>query len=65
MSKKTLFSTPLLSVFLLLSLSLYGENPVSTPLSVYLTWQQDPTTTMTIQWITDHEDEGNRIDFQK
>lgn len=35
------------------------------PISVYLTWQKDPTTTMTVQWITDNRQRSNDLYFQK
>src|SRR5207245_1327614 len=34
-------------------------------LSVYLTWQKDPTTTMTIQWITDQNKTSDDVYYQK
>ncbi|MFA9478108.1 fibronectin type III domain-containing protein [Phycisphaerales bacterium AB-hyl4] len=36
---------------------LVASEPVQTPLALYLTWQQDPTTTMTILWHTEDEDD--------
>lgn len=35
------------------------------PVSVYLTWQQDPSTTMTISWITDKDRDDDVIEYQK
>lgn len=33
--------------------------------TLYLTWQQDPTTTMTFQWLSDPEDNRSQISYQK
>lgn len=33
--------------------------------TVYLTWQRDPTTTMTIQWISSPDDTSNQVSYRK
>ena len=33
--------------------------------AVYLTWQNDPTTTMTIHWLTDEKSANNRVEYRK
>ena len=38
----------------------HGEAP-SEPSGLFLTWQQDPTTTMTIDWHTGADDEGEAV----
>ncbi|NGX41803.1 MAG: hypothetical protein K940chlam7_00077 [Chlamydiae bacterium] len=35
------------------------------PIAVYLTWQHDPTTTMTIQWITEANKDEDQVYYQK
>lgn len=35
------------------------------PLAVYLTWEQDPTSTMTIQWLTADKETQNSVKFRK
>lgn len=37
----------------------------STPIAVYLSWVADPSSTMTIQWITDQNDTNNILFYQK
>src|SRR5258708_3447519 len=34
------------------------------PIAVYLTWKQDPTTTMTIQWITSKEELSDTLQYR-
>jgi len=34
------------------------------PEAIYLTWQNDPTTTMTVQWLTKNDDEIDEIEYQ-
>jgi acid phosphatase type 7 len=35
------------------------------PISVYLTWQRSPETTMTIQWVTDSHQSADFIEYKK
>ena len=35
------------------------------PPAVYLTWLQDPSTTMTVQWHTEHEGAESRIEYKE
>lgn len=49
----------LCSIFIVLS-SLCAEEPFA----VYLTWQKDPSTTMTIQWITSNEDTDDVVQYK-
>lgn len=47
---------------LLLPLALFaGESPEA----IWLTWQTDPATTMTIQWLTDGGDKNDHIDYRQ
>lgn len=32
---------------------------------VYLTWEDDPTTTMTIRWITSFKDRNDDVEYRK
>ncbi|HQR42628.1 MAG TPA: fibronectin type III domain-containing protein, partial [Gemmatales bacterium] len=44
---------------------LYPEDPTFVPTTLFLTWQRDPTTTMTIQWVgTQGETADTRIFFR-
>ncbi len=36
-----------------------------TPLAVYLTWQHDPTTTMTVRWISTKDQENDILEYKK
>jgi acid phosphatase type 7 len=36
----------------------------STPIAIYLTWKEDPTTTMVIQWITPNTDHSSTIQYK-
>ncbi len=38
----------------------FSEQPTFDPQALFLTWQRDPTTTMTIQWIGSREDGADR-----
>ena len=38
----------------------FAEKPSFDPTALFLTWQQDPTTTMTIQWIGDEQQAADR-----
>jgi hypothetical protein len=38
----------------------FAETPTFNPRALFLTWQRDPTTTMTIQWVGDNEDDGTK-----
>src|SRR3954469_17042207 len=40
-----------------------ADGPIAGPDSLFLTWQQDPTTTMTIQWIGAAASGENSIRF--
>ena len=37
-----------------------GKKPGFEPAALFLTWQRDPTTTMTIQWVGDQKDAADR-----
>lgn len=37
----------------------------ATPFAVYLTWQKDPTTTMTIQWICKKSSGASRVEYKE
>lgn len=50
--------------FLLLSLLWTFFAAAGEPEAVYLTWQNDPTSTMTIQWITKNDDETAEVEYQ-
>lgn len=39
-----------------------GEEPYD-PIAIYLTWQEDPTTTMTLQWISLKDDIEDNIEY--
>ncbi len=47
-------------LFLLFTTHLLAEEP-----SVYLTWKKDPTSTMTVMWITKNNDTNDAISYQK
>ncbi|MBA2728259.1 MAG: fibronectin type III domain-containing protein, partial [Parachlamydiaceae bacterium] len=53
--------------FLLIILAFCGEisgsPPPKEPFAVYLTWQRDPTTTMTVQWINPVDFAANEFEF--
>lgn len=34
------------------------------PEAIYLTWQEDPTSTMVINWITNTDDDNNKLDYK-
>jgi hypothetical protein len=38
----------------------FADQPIFTPKALFLTWQRDPTTTMTIQWVGSEADGANR-----
>ncbi len=40
------------------------EGLIDYPPALYLTWQRDPTTTMTIHWHTDHPDDPSVIQYR-
>ncbi len=48
--------------FLLFSGSLFAKSEEP---SVWLTWRDDPTTTMTVMWLTNKSESSNAIAFQK
>lgn len=56
----TIFLSFFLS-FVLWSACLFGVDP----LPVYLTWQKDPTTTMTIQWLSKPETKEGAVEYLK
>jgi hypothetical protein len=49
-----------LACFFLLS----GHAFAADPFAIYLSWQQDPTTTMTVQWISSLGEEGDAIELE-
>ena len=51
-------------VLLLLPVCSYAAGEYD-PVAVYLTWQRDPTTTMTVQWITEVNKTDDEIYYQK
>jgi hypothetical protein len=53
----------LLFSFLLFSFS--AAAGLYDPISVYLTWQRDPSTTMVVQWITGLDRTTDRIEYRK
>lgn len=50
-------------VFLFLFVTSYGFS--QEPICLYLTWQEDPSSTMTIQWLTSIEDKTSLIEYKK
>jgi acid phosphatase type 7 len=56
-----------LAVSLILFISnLFSEVPPDfNPHAIYLTWQQDPTKTMTIQWISNQDSADDEIEYKK
>jgi hypothetical protein len=38
----------------------FAEKPTFEPTALFLTWQRDPTTTMTVQWVGDEKDAADR-----
>ena len=38
----------------------FAAKPTFEPTALFLTWQRDPTTTMTVQWIGDEKDAADR-----
>src|SRR4051812_12206781 len=38
----------------------FAERPTFEPMALFLTWQRDPTTTMTVQWIGSESDGAKR-----
>jgi hypothetical protein len=38
----------------------FSETPTFNPRALFLTWQRDPTTTMTVQWVGDEQDGATR-----
>jgi hypothetical protein len=38
----------------------FAETPTFNPRALFLTWQHDPTTTMTVQWVGDEKDGATR-----
>src|SRR5688572_12320701 len=56
-------------IFLFLILTLpcgqgHAIDKPSDPIAIYLTWQHDPTSTMTVQWITDASQKDNTLFYQ-
>src|SRR4051812_22852294 len=59
------YKSILLLVILLTTICYADETPAFKPVALYLTWQKDPTTTMTIQWITGADETQDILDYQK
>src|ERR1700733_10541523 len=38
----------------------FAKEPIFEPTGLFLTWQRDPTTTMTIQWVGAEQDAASR-----
>jgi len=53
-----------ISLLLLYGSSLFSENKDNL-LAVYLTWQNDPLTTMTVQWITQSDCKSNALQYRE
>ncbi|MCE5318894.1 MAG: fibronectin type III domain-containing protein [Parachlamydia sp.] len=51
-----------LPVFLLWTAFVFGEYD---PVALYLTWQRQPDTTMTIQWISDKDRHEDLVEYQR
>jgi hypothetical protein len=59
-------SLALLSFFLCFHISCFSALPADyKPTALYLTWQRDPTSTMTIQWISPIADQEDVIEYRK
>ena len=52
-------------ILYIISFLLYCQIWAGEPVAIYLTWQRDPTTTMTIQWLSKKEDEQDIVCFHK
>ena len=52
------------TVFIAACAYAYAAEPSSDSPSIYLTWQRDPTTTMTIQWISTPDDTSSQVDYK-
>jgi hypothetical protein len=52
-------------IAILIPLFAFTAEKYTEPLSVYLTWQNDPTTTMTVQWITETNKESDKVFYRK
>lgn len=48
-------------ILLLLPLLVFADGPIA----IWLTWQQDPTTTMTIQWLTVADDTNDTVSYHR
>lgn len=44
---------------------LFAEEGVYDPIAVYLTWQHNPESTMTVQWITHSDRKKDTVEFQQ
>ncbi len=55
----------LLAAFLIASLLSWGLHSEENPSAVYLTWQRDPSTTMTVQWLTDNKNTSDDVFYRK
>lgn len=53
----------LVLLFLVLTPHIYGEE--YDPITVYLTWQRSPETTMSVQWITPPDRTDDEIEYRK
>jgi len=54
----------LIVVFLLSAMMPSAESEKYDPVALFLTWQQDPTTTMTIDWHTINEQRATVVDYR-
>lgn len=63
-SSKAIYARNLLWTTFLSWAALLTADPYDPPI-LYLTWQRDPTTTMTIQWITDDSVKINEIEYKR
>ena len=55
------FSVMMLTIIMVFSPVVFGEELNIEPRQIVLTWQNDPQTTMTITWRTDHEGEQSGV----
>ena len=69
MSKTTQIHTLLLSSLLLGLPQVLADSrkdePFDPPVALYLTWQQDPTTTMTIHWVSEGDEDESWVDYRR
>ena len=55
----------ILRLCLIWILTCIGSAVCAEPISIYLTWQKDPHTTMTICWVTDGKGNGDQVEYQR